>query len=141
MGWNMVNKWIMVVDDEMDTLNLIDSLLRRECLAVIKATSAELALHLVKSMRPDAFVIDVSLPDMDGFELCQALRSTAHTASIPLIALLPSDNIYQRERAREAGADTVITKYMLSDALPAKLATLLSPRVNQHGATSAAGTV
>lgn len=128
---SMVNKWIMVVDDKADTMNLIDTLLRRQCMAVIKASNAELALHLVKSMRPDAFVVDEILPDMSGLDLCRALRSTPLTASIPIILLAAHDNMKLRKQAFDAGANEFVNQLTLPEDLPVKIANLLA-KSNGH---------
>ena len=128
----MVNKWIMVVENQADTMQLIDSLLRRQCMAVIKADNAELALHLVKSMRPDAFVVNVALPDMSGLDLCRTLRSTPHTASIPVTILSAQDNSALRQQAFEAGASEFVFQSMLPEDLTNKINNLLTTRSRKN---------
>ncbi len=121
----MINKWVMVVDDEVEMLERLDGLLKREHFAVIRAPTAELALHLIKSVRPDAFVLDVSLPDMDGIELCRVLRSTPHTASIPVVMLSPHNECARQQAAREAGVNQFLDKQLLPSALISALDGLL----------------
>lgn len=134
----MINKWVMVVDDEVELLRLVDVLLQRHNFAVIKAHSAELALHLVKSVKPDAFVLDISLPDMDGIELCRVLRSTPHTADIPVVMLSVQDQGYLQRAAQDAGANEFLSKGMLPGALIAALDCLLvnhRPSNGKNGAS------
>ena len=83
----MFRQVVLVVDDDPDMLSLLNTMLRRNGYVVMRAASAELALHLVKSFMPNLFVVDVLMPDMNGFELCEKIRQIPHTANVPIIVL------------------------------------------------------
>ncbi len=122
----MINKMALVVDDESDMLELLTVLLRRMGVAVMKAPSAERALHLVKSLKPDLFLLDVMMPGMDGFELCQHIRQTPHTAATPVIIVSALDTPRSRNKARECGANAFVPKNDLVIGLRMQVDELLS---------------
>ena len=105
-----VSKVVMVVDDEADMLSLISAHLKRHGLAVMTVPSAEHALHLIKSMRPNLFLVDIMMPGIDGYELCKQLRNTPHTSDIPVIMFSALDTPQSRKNARDCGADAFVAK-------------------------------
>lgn len=77
---------ILIVDDAPTILNLVTGLLEREYNVRI-AASGEAALSYMEKARPDLILLDVMMPDMDGFEVCTRLKANAETAQIPVIFL------------------------------------------------------
>lgn len=132
----MINKVAMVVDDETETLALLEVLLRRLGFAVMKARTAGLALHLVKSLKPNLFVLDDRMPDSDGFELCRQLRASPHTAQVPVIMVSACDTPRTRQLAQESGANAFLPKPLL----PSELSAQVSALVNNGASTAGAGT-
>lgn len=122
---------IMVVDDEAQMLALIDLALRRHGFTVLKVASAELALHLTKSMKPSLFILDILMPGMNGLELCNRLRGNPHTAEIPIIMLSALDTPQSRRQASDNGANAYISKNNLTDELVFMILDLLNPN-NKH---------
>ncbi|HEV7663302.1 MAG TPA: response regulator [Chloroflexota bacterium] len=103
---------ILVVDDEpsVRAIVLASIAVRAERYRVLEAGNAAEALAHARDHRPDLVLLDVALPDHDGFWVCRTLKSDARTAQIPVVMLtamsLPSD----RDKAIQAGADGYIVK-------------------------------
>lgn len=127
----MNNKAVMVVDDDADVVEYLSILLRSEGLAVVKAHDADGALHLVKSLKPDLFLVDVWMPGLDGFELCRRLRENPHTASTPVIIFSALNTPRTQREARTAGADMFIPKSDLPRQLSQQVRALLNNHVQQ----------
>lgn len=122
----MVNyKAILLVDDDSHILKLVDTMLRRLGYPVVKASNAELALHLIKSFSPNLFILDVLMPGMNGFELCEVIRSIPHTAQTPVIMLTIMDNYRSKAKAFEVGANAFVPKSDLSQELIPNILALL----------------
>jgi DNA-binding response OmpR family regulator len=113
----MINKAILVVDDDSNMLALLDTILKQHGYAVLKAPNAEIALHLVKSFSPNLFILDILMPDMDGFELCEAIRTFPNVVDTPIIILTALDDSGSRKRALEVGASAFVPKDQLPKAL------------------------
>ncbi len=79
--------WILVVDDDREIRELIVFTLRFAGHAVVSATNGEEGCILAKQNKPDLILMDVSMPKMNGYEACKALKADKETASIPVIFL------------------------------------------------------
>ena len=122
----MYKKVILIVDDEPDMLTLLDVTLKDNGYAVIKAPNANVALHLIKSFLPNLIVLDVLMPGMDGFELCERIRAIPYASEIPIIFLTALDTIRSRQRAVTAGANAFVAKEDFSGCLISEIRTLLN---------------
>lgn len=121
----MYNKAVMIVDDDADVLEYLAYLLKRHGLAVLKAHDAESALHLVQSLKPDLFLLDVWMPGVNGFELCRQLRANRHTAHTPVIIFSALNTARAQREALAAGADLFLSKSELPTTLIQSIQTLL----------------
>ncbi len=101
---------ILVVDDEPDLVNLLRYNLRRAGFRVVVCDAGDEALALVARERPDAIVLDVLLPGMDGFEVCGVLKKNAGTADIPILMLTAKAEQTDKITGLERGADDYMTK-------------------------------
>jgi putative two-component system response regulator len=101
---------VLVVDDEPLNLKLLEALLLGLEYDVIKAASGEQALQLVDKTDIDLILLDVMMPQMDGFEVCRRLKSTNRTRLIPVIMLTALSGTDAKVKGIEAGADDFITK-------------------------------
>jgi CheY-like chemotaxis protein len=101
---------VLLVEDNVDNLALVRFLLERSGYAVIEAHNGVQGLQLARDEIPDLILMDLSLPEMDGWAAAEELKADEKTASIPLLALtahtLPGD----RKRALESGFDGFISK-------------------------------
>ncbi len=76
---------ILIVDDTPDNLHLLSRMLTRQGYNVRKALSGPMALTAVQTVAPDLILLDIMMPEMDGYEVCQNLKADAKTAEIPII--------------------------------------------------------
>jgi pilus assembly protein CpaE len=101
---------ILLIDDDLDTLRLVGLMLQRQGYEVRAANSGVQALAMVQSELPDMILLDVMMPDMDGYEVARRLRSDARTADIPIIMFTAKSQIDDKVAGFEAGADDYLTK-------------------------------
>ncbi len=101
---------IMVVDDNPITLKLLTNLLAKRGYKVRTALSGKLAIGSVASQRPDLILLDVKMPDMDGFEVCRCLKSKSVYRNIPIIFISALGEMDQKIQGFKAGGVDYITK-------------------------------
>lgn len=101
---------ILVVDDDVDSLKLIGLMLQRNGYQVLAANSGGQALTRALSDKPDLIILDVMMPDMNGYEVCRRLRSNPDTQPIPIIMFTAKTLIDDKVAGFEAGADDYLTK-------------------------------
>jgi len=101
-----------VVEDNMDTYQLVHFVLRQNGYDTFLAVNGRDGVNAAVKQKPDLILMDLSLPEMDGWEAARRIKQNPKTASIPLIAItahaLPED----RQRALEAGCDDYLAKPM-----------------------------
>jgi CheY-like chemotaxis protein len=120
-----VKKQIMVVDDEIGVRALVNVLLKRHGFGVQMAQDAFAALELMKASTADLFVLDVMMPDMDGFELCERIRADPRLAQKPVIFLTALADVTSRKRALAVGANGILNKINLHQNLVTTICDLL----------------
>ena len=101
---------VLIVDDDRDTLTLYAFALSESGLLVDQATTGAEALAAARANPPAVIVTDLTLPDVDGVDLCGKLRAAAGSGLSGLIVLSGTSDAAQHERARKAGASEVLTK-------------------------------
>ncbi|MGC9941737.1 MAG: response regulator transcription factor [Verrucomicrobiota bacterium] len=101
---------ILVVDDEPEAVELLEFNLKQAGYAVTTAGDGAEALKKARTQTPDMIVLDVMLPEMDGFEICKSLRLDSTTAKIPIIMLTAKAAEIDRVLGLELGADDYLTK-------------------------------
>ncbi len=121
---------VLVVDDEPKWLRIVDLYLRGQGYEVTTTLSGQEAIEKVRQDRPDVVVADISMPGMDGYELCRVLRSDAATRTIPFIFLTGRDDDTDRLKARKIGSDDYLTKPCPLERLTQSVDTLMD-RINQ----------
>ena len=119
---------ILVVDDEAINLKLVSRLLEMEGYEVITAQSGEASLRQIEQTPLDMALLDVMMPDMDGYELCRRLRQNPRTAGIPIVMLTALVDENDRLKGIEAGADDCLPKPFDVELLRALLARHLHDR-------------
>jgi CheY-like chemotaxis protein/MinD-like ATPase involved in chromosome partitioning or flagellar assembly len=101
---------ILIVDDDIDSLKLIGLMLQRHGYEVVAANAGNQAIAKAASDHPDLIILDVMMPDMDGYEVTRRLRSNAATQNIPIIMFTAKTLIDDKVKAFELGADDYLTK-------------------------------
>ena len=101
---------ILVVDDEQRNRRLLRQLLEAEGHRVSEAADGEAAIECVDQSPPDVILLDLSMPKMDGFEVCRRLKQSPATEHIPILLISALTEREDRLRGIEAGADDFIAK-------------------------------
>ena len=125
---------ILVVDDDRISLNVASLILNKAGFKVSQAESGTACLEQVGQLRPDFILLDIQMPDMDGYETCRQLRAREDTRDIQIVFVSGSDNLEDRIRAYEAGADDFISKPISVAELrhkASKLMAFISARRNE----------
>jgi two-component system cell cycle response regulator len=115
---------ILVVDDVPANVKLLEARLSAEYFDVITAMSGEEALTICERAECDLVLLDVMMPDMDGFEVCRRLKTDPATHHIPVIMVTALDQPSDRVRGLDAGADDFLTKPIPEMALIARVRSL-----------------
>src|SRR6202023_1297986 len=123
---------IMVVDDDPDTVTILTRYLQREGFATIEALSGPQCLKLVGEYRVDVILLDLMMPDMDGFEVVRALKNNPATAEIPIIMVTARDDIDSRSEGMRVGVSDFLAKPVfrkqLANRIKAQLDTVATAR-------------
>ena len=123
---------ILVVDDDPQIREIVTIALERANFNVITASDAKLALIHAGRENPDLIVLDVGLPEMDGFEVCRRLRATS---DVPILFLTALDDEVDRVVGLELGADDYVTKPFSPRELVARIRAILKRTHGGQGAT------
>ncbi len=116
---------ILLVDDTPENLRVLGDLLRVHGLTVRVAASGVMALRSIAARRPDLILLDIHMPEMDGFEVCRRLRDSPGTTDLPILFLSASDNVIDRVQAFSSGGQDFISKPFESEEVLARITTHL----------------
>src|ERR1700740_3620616 len=114
---------VLVVDDEPNIRELVEVALKFHGCAVSVSANGKDALHQAETYEPDLMILDVMLPDMDGFEVCRALRQDGN--DVPVIFLTARDTTSDTIRGLTLGGDDYVTKPFSVEALVARVRAVL----------------
>ena len=104
------NAKILIIDDEIILHDALESILAAEGYDLFFATTAKEGIELVRRIRPDVILLDVMMPDQDGYEVCQFLRHVPEVAAVPIVMMSSLADRGSRLRGLEAGADEFLEK-------------------------------
>lgn len=107
---NLFKADILIVDDTPDNIRFLSSLLLEQGYSVRKAISGKMALTAVKTVLPDLILLDINMPGMNGYEVCENLKSDSQTCSVPVIFLSAFDDVSDKVKAFQIGGIDYITK-------------------------------
>jgi CheY-like chemotaxis protein len=108
---------VLVVDDNQPSRELVVDILRPLSLAVVEAPDGAAALAAARDMKPDLVILDLSMPDMDGFAVLDELRQDPDFAGTPVVALTANAMPGERSKALQAGFADFLTKPVRSAEL------------------------
>ena len=118
----------MLVDDNPNVLRVVGYALENAGYEVLTAETGAEALKKILAEHPNLVVLDITLPDMTGLQISHQLRSKVETAEIPIVMLTGKDQIPDKIRGFQAGADAYIVKPVEASMVVAKIAELLETR-------------
>jgi twitching motility two-component system response regulator PilG len=106
----MSESTVLVVDDSPTIRKVVELTLKREQIRVLGAADGLSALAMVADEKPDLVLLDIMLPRMDGYQICQIIRRNKEYKKLPVIMLSGKDGLFDRVRGRLAGSTEYITK-------------------------------
>lgn len=121
---------ILYVEDNPENRLLVRRVLVAEKYALHEANTAGQALEILKSSRPDLILMDINMPDMDGYTLTAQIKSMPGFERVPIIAITANVMRGDREKTLEAGCDGYIQKPIDIDALTREIEKFLARRTN-----------
>lgn len=132
---------ILIVDDDIDSLKLIGLMLQRQGYEISAASSGAQALTKASNEVPELIILDVMMPDMDGYEVCRRLRVNPNTQTIPIIMFTAKTLVDDKVAGFEAGADDYLTKPTHPAELASRVKAVLARSAAKKGARKDEGTV
>ncbi len=136
-GIRIEAKRILVVEDDADTQDFIKTLLESEGYRVGQATSAEELIRDLDAVTADVALVDITLPNLDGIELCRRFRANTKCCRMPVLMFTARVDESTRKRAYDAGCDGYLLKPLLTEQLLRALRGALAPRPRGRSAVSA----
>jgi len=127
-----MRKKILVVDDNKDLVEVLRLSLKHAGFSIATATNGIEALKKARSVSPDLILLDLMLPELDGFAVCETLRKDPTTASIPILILSGLTSQLARLAGLESGGTEFIAKPMNPGSLVSRIKTMLKPPVPQR---------
>lgn len=119
---------ILVVDDDKLVTDLLEKLLKSEGYQVATTNDSSKALELAKAENPDLVLLDLMMPQPDGFRVCRILREVSEFKKLPIIIVTALDDSDSRAVAFGAGANDYLTKPFHPDELSEKIVAALEER-------------
>ena len=110
MNPNDFKPMIMIVDDFPSTLMVLERMLKNANYQVSSFSSGKQALEAVDSVKPDLILLDIQMPEMDGFEVCAKLKANLRQADVPVLFLSAADEPMDKVKAFNCGASDYLTK-------------------------------
>ncbi|MCK5540839.1 MAG: response regulator [Deltaproteobacteria bacterium] len=101
---------ILIVDDNLDNVNLLDKVLQKSGYRTVKGYNGEEAVELARRESPDLILLDIMMPIMDGFTACEIIKQDESTKHIPILMLTAKQEVSDKVKGLEIGADDYITK-------------------------------
>jgi len=116
---------IMVVDDDEDFTNLYKTALTTAGFDVTAINKSPVAVEMAYLVKPDIFVVDLMMPDIDGFQLCEMIRDDPVIRNTPIIIITALTDAESKKVAVDAGANDYLTKPFRVDDLKSRIIALL----------------
>ncbi|MDB9509942.1 response regulator [Kamptonema animale CS-326] len=123
---------ILIVDDLIENLRFLTDILIQRGYKVRSITNGKMALRSIRNHPPDVILLDIKMPEMDGYEVCQALKADEITSEIPVIFLSALDEVIDKVKAFKVGGVDYITKPFQSEEVIARIHTQLTIQQQKH---------
>jgi len=125
----MSNLKVFIVDDDIEIINSLSEYLESENITVSYSLSSVSALSEILKQKPDCAILDIMMPELDGFELCKLLRSKRSLDTMKIVILTGKSYEFDRERAFSFGADGYFVKPVNPEQLTARLRNIIEDRI------------
>ena len=125
-----VKSTILYVEDNPDNRMLVKRILMAEDYKLLEATNAAQAINLLETTTPDLILMDINMPDMDGYTLTTRIKSMPGLGRVPILALTANVMRGDKEKTLEAGCDGYIQKPLDVDQLVREIEKFLARRAN-----------
>ena len=135
----MANPRILIAEDEFSLRLVLRAILEREGFAVIEATNGVEALRLAHDEVPDLALLDVMMPELDGYEVCRQIRGSFTTRHIPIVMLTARTEVGDKVRGLEGGANDYVTKPWDNRELVLRIRNVLEWSAQQRAASPLTG--
>jgi len=122
---------ILIVDDEPNIVLALELLMKKEGYEVHTVDDGERAVQAAKELRPDLILLDIMMPKMDGYEVCQKIRSDTLLKDVSIIMLTAKGREVEREKGMALGADHYITKPFSTRQVVMKVKEIMAARSGQ----------
>ena len=119
---------ILVIDDRPENLRLLSVMLNREGYKVRKAINGKLGLQAALTVPPDIILLDINMPEMDGYQVCQELKANEITCDIPVIFISALDEVLDKVKAFNVGCNDYITRPFQLEEVSVRIKNQLSIR-------------
>lgn len=127
---------ILIVDDDVQTLRLVGLMLERQGYKILAASNGTQAISMARSEHPDLILLDVMMPDVDGYGVARTLRKEPETADIPILMFTAKAQVEDKIAGYEAGADDYLTKPIHPAELTAHMRAILSRSKTRTGVSA-----
>jgi len=111
------HKSILIIDDQPFFVNMQQSFLKQQGFRVLAATNGADGLARAKQYKPDLILLDIEMPEMDGFAVCEKLKQDEELRHIPVVILTATEDIKLNEKAFKAGAQVTVLKSVSGERL------------------------
>lgn len=130
---------ILVVDDDARNVRVLKAMLNADGYVTVSASTGQEALHLAEEASPGLILLDVMMPDMNGFEVVEKLKALPATCNIPIIMVTALDDRESRLYALQAGADEFISKPVDRTELSLRIKNILTLQEYRRQMTKKSG--
>lgn len=126
----MEPRTIVVADDEVDVAEAVKYILEGQGYRVVAVNDGRSAMEVIPRLRPDIALLDVLMPEVEGFDVCRFVKAQSDLRHVKVIIITSLSSEFDLESARSAGADSFITKPFAIDGLLHEIERLLSTADN-----------
>ncbi|MBK1985993.1 response regulator [Sphaerospermopsis aphanizomenoides BCCUSP55] len=123
---------ILIVDDLIENLHFLYDILTKQGYKVRSVTNGNMALRTVRNNPPDVILLDIKMPDIDGYQVCSMLKAEAETSDIPIIFLSALNEVFDKVKAFEVGGVDYITKPFQTEEVIARIQTHITLQQQKH---------
>ncbi len=127
----MTSETILIVDDQLPNLKVLATMLKGKNYKVRKTMDGESAIEAVQIEPPDLILLDINMPDMNGYEVCQRLKSDEKTKDVPIIFISALSEVFDKVKAFEVGGIDYITKPFQEEEVLARINSQLTIKKQQ----------